>query len=132
MNWRDQRPRSKAPRAEDPRAPVPRARLAGGLFLWALAVPTAAQFGTIRHEQKLSSISGGLGPVNNDYRFGVSVAELDDFDGDGTRDIAVGAHRANIGGAERGAVYILLLNPDGTVKSRREISSLSGGFLGPL
>jgi len=90
-----------------------------------------AQYGTIVREQKLASQSGALGPIlGNDYRFGVSVADLGDFDGDGTHDLLVGAHRANRGGVERGAVWILRLNPDGTVKARSEISALAGGLVG--
>jgi hypothetical protein len=59
----------------------------------------AAQFGTIQREQKIASASGNFaGVLGNDFRFGVSVADLGDFDGDGVRDLAVGAHRANIGG----------------------------------
>ena len=96
-----------------------------------LATAASAQYGTIVREQKLASQSGALGPVlGNDYRFGVSVADLGDFDGDGTHDLLAGAHRANRGGVERGAVWLLRLNPSGTVKARTEISSVAGGLVG--
>ena len=91
------------------------------------------QFGTVVREQKLSTLQGGFaGVIANDYRFGVSVAELGDFDGDGIRDLAVGSHRADLGGEERGAIWLLFLNPDGTVRDHRQISGLAGGFTGPL
>ena len=94
---------------------------------------SSAQFGTIQREQKIASGTGNFtGTLLNDSRFGVSVADLGDFDGDGVRDLLVGSHRANIGGAERGAVWILLLNADGTVREHREINSLAGNFTGPL
>ena len=70
-------------------------------LLLACASAPAGQYGTIQREQKICSRTGGFtGPISNDYRFGVSVAELGDFDGDGIRDLAVGSHRANIGGEE--------------------------------
>jgi hypothetical protein len=53
----------------------------------------------VRGERKISGSSGVFtGAIGNDFRFGVSVEALGDFDGDGTPDAAVGAHRANRGG----------------------------------
>jgi len=93
----------------------------------------AGQFGTIQREQRIASRTGGFtGAISNDYRFGVSVAELGDFDGDGIRDLAVGSHRANIGGVERGAVWLLYMNANGTVRDHRQISSDVGDLAGPL
>jgi cysteine-rich repeat protein len=60
--------------------------------------------------------------------FGVSVARLGDLDGDGVQDIAVGASFDDTGGTDRGAVYILFLNPDGTVKARTKIADGLGGL----
>ena len=48
--------------------------------------------------------------------FGSSVADLGDIDGNGTDDLAVGAPSDDSGGRNRGAVYILLMNADNTVK----------------
>ncbi|MCP4958647.1 MAG: hypothetical protein GY925_05180, partial [Actinomycetia bacterium] len=36
------------------------------------------------------------------------------------------------GGTSRGAVYVLFLNADGTVKAEQKISSTTGGLTGPL
>jgi CSLREA domain-containing protein len=89
--------------------------------------------GTVRAEQKISSLEGGLvGPLQNSDQFGIEVAGLDDVDGDGIVDIAVGAWLTDDGGPERGAVYVLYLNADGTVRAEQKISSTSGGFTGPL
>lgn len=89
--------------------------------------------GTVRAEQKISSTSGGFnGALDSGDNFGVSVAALGDLDGDGVVDLAVGANNDDDGGADRGAVWLLFLNADGTVKSERKISSTSGGFGGPL
>ncbi|MEQ1893098.1 MAG: integrin alpha, partial [Planctomycetota bacterium] len=117
----------------NPRPPARTNLRFAALALASLAGAASAQYGTIVREQKLAAASGNLGPIlGNDYRFGVSVADLGDFDGDGIRDLLAGAHRANRGGVERGAVWILLLNANGTVKSRQEISAVAGGLPGPV
>ncbi|MEM9036561.1 MAG: FG-GAP-like repeat-containing protein [Actinomycetota bacterium] len=89
--------------------------------------------GTVRAEQKISSIAGGLtGPLDDTDRFGASVTALGDLDGDGIVDLAVGVRDDDDGGDGRGAVYVLFLNADGTVKAEQKISSVSGGLMGPL
>ena len=48
--------------------------------------------------------------LNDNFRFGDSVANIGDLDGDGVNDLAVGAKRDDAsGGNDRGAVYILSL-----------------------
>jgi hypothetical protein len=47
-------------------------------------------------------------------------------------DLAVGAWPDDDGGLDRGAVWILFLNPDGTVDSHQKISDTVGGFTGTL
>ncbi|MCP4960325.1 MAG: hypothetical protein GY925_13785, partial [Actinomycetia bacterium] len=89
--------------------------------------------GTVKAEQKVSSTTGGLtGPLDDLDRFGASVAGVGDLDGDGTADITVGAILDDDGGTNRGAVYVLFLNADGTVKAEQKTSSTTGGFTGPL
>ena len=63
------------------------------------------------------------GPVlyNNDA-FGYSVANIGDLDNDGVNDLAVGAHLDDNGGSNRGAVHIMFMNTDGSVKSTVEIN----------
>ncbi|MEM9608233.1 MAG: LamG-like jellyroll fold domain-containing protein [Actinomycetota bacterium] len=90
--------------------------------------------GTVRAEQKISTTTGGLAAPNitaNDL-FGDSVASIGDLDGDGIPDLAVGASQSDIAGINRGAVYVLFLNGDGTVRDTQEISSISGGLNGPI
>jgi len=89
--------------------------------------------GTVKTTQKLSQLSGGLSAVldDNDH-FGSALALLPDTDGDGVPELAVGASGDDDGGNNRGAVYVLLLNTNGTVKSTRKISSAQGGFSGAL
>ena len=64
---------------------------------------------------KISSTQGGFnGTLANSDRFGVATASLGDLDGDGVTDLAVGAYFDNDGGSNRGAVWILFLNTNGT------------------
>ncbi len=94
--------------------------------------------GTVRAEQKISMTAGGFqGTLEQDDSFGNSVAGLGDLDGDGTEDLAVGAPGEDDGGpgegeAERGAVWVLFLSPDGTVKAEQKISGTAGGLEGTL
>ncbi|MBL4667954.1 MAG: FG-GAP repeat protein, partial [Flavobacteriales bacterium] len=83
--------------------------------------------------QTINNTSGGLaGSVldASDY-FGMGVEVIGDVDHDGVDDIAVGAYMDDDGGTDRGAVYILLLNSDGTVKGQHKISELSGDIAFP-
>ena len=88
--------------------------------------------GTVHHEQKISETAGNLGVDLDADRFGIRTAGLGDLDGDGIPDLAVGADLDDDGGTDRGAVYVLLLDHDGSVKDRQKISDLAGGFTGGL
>lgn len=82
---------------------------------------------------KISSLSGNFnGQLDNSDLFGVSSTNIGDLDGDGVKDIAVGASSDDDGGTDRGALWILFLNADGTVKSHQKISSVEGNFNGNL
>ena len=86
--------------------------------------------GSIKARQKISHTQGN-GPVlgNSDY-FGQAVDVIGDLDGDGVQDLVVGTMYDDDGGSNRGAVYVLFMNTDGTVKSSQKISSTIGG--GPV
>jgi len=85
--------------------------------------------GTVKSEQKISNTEGNLGNVlENTANFGSAVGKIGDLDGDGVNDIVVGAPETDDGGLSKGAVWILFLNSDGTVKDKQKISETSGGF----
>jgi len=89
--------------------------------------------GTVRAHQKISSTAGGFaGPLDNHDQFGRSIAGLGDLDGDGVRDMAVGAIYDDDGISNAGAVWVLFLRADGTVKASQKISATQGGFTYPL
>ncbi|MGD8908204.1 MAG: integrin alpha [Chromatiales bacterium] len=89
--------------------------------------------GTVLASQKISSDEGGLDhdPNDEDY-FGSAVTEIGDLDEDGVTDLAVGLTGNDDGGSDRGAVWILLMNEDGTVDSMERISQERGSFDGEL
>ncbi len=113
---------------------VVRVLLAAGALVASGAFASGQTPGAVLSDHEITDGSGGLPAALLDYedRFGVSIASLGDLDGDGIVDLAVGAHRDDDGGVDRGCVYILFLDATSNVKSWQKISSVSGGFTGPL
>lgn len=87
----------------------------------------------VADEQKISATSGGLvGPLDDSDNLGQNVTGIGDLDGDGINDLAVGVPEDDDGGPSRGAVYVLFMNADGTVRAEQKISDTAGGFTGVL
>ncbi|MEM7392974.1 MAG: hypothetical protein AAF492_11570, partial [Verrucomicrobiota bacterium] len=87
--------------------------------------------GTVQAERKIAQGLGGLGDVLKDQDFfGISVADLGDIDGDGVSDIGVGAGGDDADEVNQGTMYVLFMQPDGTVKSVVENSSAGPLFGG--
>jgi hypothetical protein len=83
--------------------------------------------GTVKSRQKIAHNTSGGPALANDDHFGTGVASLGDLDGDGVTDLAVGSRGNDTGGNARGAVYVLLMNANGTVKSLQKIAHNTGG-----
>ena len=89
--------------------------------------------GKVKGSQKIGMGLGGFNGLVKDYdSFGTSAAGIGDLDGDGVEDIVVGAPNDDDGGNGVGAVWILFLKDNGTVKDTQKISALEGGFQGAL
>ncbi|MHC4219760.1 MAG: integrin alpha, partial [Planctomycetota bacterium] len=89
--------------------------------------------GTVKSHQKISDTQGNFpGALGDTDWLGSSVASITDLDGDGVDELSVGAERDDDGGADRGAVWMLFLNSNGTVKSHQKISDTQGNFFGVL
>ncbi|MCB9232890.1 MAG: FG-GAP repeat protein [Bacteroidia bacterium] len=85
--------------------------------------------GTLKSFQKISDTAGNFtGILDNLDNFGASIESIGDFDGDGKTDIAVGAVGDADGGSLAGAIWLLYLNSNGTVKGWNKISATVGGM----
>jgi FG-GAP repeat len=98
-----------------------------------LAAPCLAQTVQVVGEVRLGEGAGGFGAVLDDEDgLGSAATWLGDLDGDGVDDLALGAPLDDDGGLDRGAVYVLLMNADGSVKGTTKLSDAAGGFVGAL
>ena len=89
--------------------------------------------GRVRQSQRISDTAGGFdGALDDRDLFGQAVAGIGDVDGDGTPDLAVAATLDDDGTPDTGAVWMLFLRPDGTVRQAAKISATAGGFMGEL
>jgi len=80
--------------------------------------------GKVKTKQEISAAAGGLDVGTEAYSsFGAALANLGDLDGDGVTDLAVGLPLTDADGPGKGAVWILFLKNDGTVKQQQIISA---------
>ncbi len=103
------------------------------LFCLALAHAAHAGLGEVLRHEKIGSFSGRfMDTLDDKDAFGVAMAALGDLDGDGVSEVVVGSWADDDGGFGHGAIWILFLNRDGTVKAKTKISDFQGGFTGTL
>lgn len=103
----------------------------GGINSGAVWVLFMNEDGTLAGRHKISALEDSLAGRIAEYDvFGLGVEGLDDLDGDEVPDLVAGAE--NDGGAGRGAVWVLFLNADGSVKRAQKINETMGGFTGTL
>lgn len=93
--------------------------------------------GQVKDWGKISGVFGGLNaPLTVGDEFGCSIANIGDLDKDGVPDLAVGAcgdddvkYGEFVKQGAAGAVYILFMKWDGTVKNHKKISARSGNLI---
>ena len=98
----------------------------GGVERGALWIHFIGTYGTLKRSVKIGSNGGGFGGgITNGDRFGSSVAVIGDLDADGVTDLAVGAPYDGEAGPLSGAVWVLLMLPDGTVRTKVKLNGVS-------
>ena len=96
----------------------------GGIRRGAVYIHFMDSTGTVKKTRKIASGTDGYGPNLLNYdTYGSSIANIGDLNGDGITDIAVGARHDDMGGNDRGTVYIHFMNSNGTVKQTQEINN---------
>ncbi len=89
---------------------------------------TAPSEGLVAQYSVIESGINGAPTIPLHDGFGKAMANMGDVDGDGVADIAVGSPWDSTTGQFRGAVRVLFMNQDGSVKSSSKIAhSLGGG-----
>ena len=90
--------------------------------------------GKVLKNQKISMTDGGFnGIIHTRDNFGSSLASIGDLDGDGIPDFIIGAKGDNDGdGINTGAIWILFMHKDGTVRLAKKISQTEGNFIGNI
>ncbi|MGE3166602.1 MAG: hypothetical protein AB7O52_17005 [Planctomycetota bacterium] len=93
--------------------------------------------GSVSGTQKISALAGNLpAGLSGGDAFGSAVGAPGDLNGDDIPDLLVGAPLDDDGGvgnfANRGAVWVLTLQPGGTVLGGQKISDTAGDFDGAL
>ncbi len=69
----------------------------------------------IERTVKLSSDTDNGASLSNGDNYGTALYGIGDLNGDGVEDLAVGAEKRNIGGSDRGAIFIHFMNSDGSI-----------------
>jgi hypothetical protein len=94
--------------------------------IWVLGLNADGTVASVR--EITQGQSGFTATLAADDGFGSSITAIGDLDGDGVVDLAVGAEKDDTGGVDRGAIYILFRNSDGSIKSHQKIASNTGGL----
>ena len=85
--------------------------------------------GTVKNTVKISGSTSNSIQLSNADSFGISVANIGDFNKDGVVDLAVGAIGNDQAEGNEGAVYLLFLETDGSLKSVSLINSSTTNLL---
>ena len=99
--------------------------LGGALASFAQAQPL------VKASQEIGNGAGGFpgpGTFPEDTRFGEGIAWVGDVDGDGIEDMALGVEVDETWGESQGAVYILFMKADGSVREWCKITEQFNGM----
>lgn len=97
------------------------------LLTWACQIFAQAPNGSVINSQVIGPNLGNFtGPLGDYDAFGGGLTAIGDLDNDGVDDFAVGAPGRSSNAPTDGAVWILLMNSDGTVKAEHKIDAFSG------
>ena len=80
--------------------------------------------GSVKSTVEINNVTTNGPSLNNNDNFGASVTSIGDLNRDGIPDIAVGAYADDAGGDNKGAIHIMFMNTDGSVKSTVEINNV--------
>ena len=83
--------------------------------------------GTLKSSTNITSGTNGLPVLPGSTYFGASITSLGDLDGDGVPDLVVGDYGDETGSRGMGAVYVLFMNADATVKSSTKFTNFHAG-----
>ena len=98
--------------------------------IWLVGLTNTAEVKEVVKITGESAVFGGL--LSDTEYFGTSVTQTSDLDGNGVRDLLVGADGTDATGSDKGAVWILLMEPQGGIKAAHRISVVEGGFQGDI
>ncbi len=93
-----------------------------------LSAQVTTQWGPDNYIRIEEGSGGFFADLDPGDRFGRDHDVIGDVNGDGVKDLVIGARSDDDGQTDAGAVYILFMNNDGTVQSNQKISMLEGGF----
>ena len=83
--------------------------------------------GGVKSHAKISDVAPGAAPaLASGDNFGRGVTALEDLDGDGVIELAVGSRLDDDGARSTGATWIFFLDPNGVAKSNVKLSEASG------
>lgn len=85
--------------------------------------------GVVKGAVKISNSFGGFAyNLETSEKFGSSLAQLEDLNGDGVVELAVGAIGCDDGGSNAGAFYVIFLQTNGGVQNAQKISNSAGSL----